>query len=295
MSVGGGATVEVIDLESSRTTCKNLPNFPIDAFASFGGLGFEEKPLVCGGNSNEGFTSKCYTLKDNVWIPSANFNTEIGYAAISPSPYPLTSHKLLVTGGFNDSFLSTFEVLTKEGWKTISPSLPVKTSDHCAVLVNSATIMIIGGFNNEKNTYYFNSQNEKWVQGPQLEQERRYHSCGRIMRDKQTLETSIIVVGGKDQSKNYLSSVEILDERSNVWRQGPELPFEIYGSQMIEDRNGGVVLIGGKAKSGDYLNTLFHLPLAGQDARWRKMEQKLKSAQYRHTAFLIPDDIVECS
>ena len=295
MGVGGGTTVEVIDLESSTTTCKNLPNFPIKVFASFGGLGFEEKPLVCGGYFNGGYTNKCYTLKDNVWIPSADFKINISDAAISTSPYPLSSHKLLVTGGYNGSFLTTFEVLTEEGWKTILPSLPVKTSLHCAVLVNSTTIMIIGGFGNHKNTYYFNSQNAKWVQGPQLKQERRSHSCGRIMRDNQSLETSIIVVGGKDSDGKLLSSVEILDEGSNEWRQGPELPFEIYSSQLAEDRNGGVVLVGGRTKSYDGLNTLFHLPHAGQDARWRNMEQKLKSANNWHTAFLVPDDIVECS
>jgi hypothetical protein len=155
--------------------------------------------------------------------------------------------------------------------------------------------MIIGGFLNEKNTYYFNSQNAEWVQGPQLKQERRYHSCGRIMRNNQRQETSIIIVGGKDKSDKHISSVEILDEGSNVWRQGPKLPFEISWSQLVEDRNGGVVLVGGETKSGDLLNTLFHLPHAGQDARWRKMEQKLKSAQFWLTAFLVPDDIVECS
>jgi hypothetical protein len=293
MGVGGGTTVEVIDLESSRATCKNLPNFPIGVFGSFGGLGFEEKPLVCGGRSNGYYINECYTLKDNVWIQSADFKTKINGAAISPSPYPLTSHKLLATGGFNGSFQTTFEVLTEEGWKTISPSLPLKISFHCAVLVNSTTLMIIGGSNSKKNTYLFNSLNTKWSQGPQLKRERSYHSCGRIMKDNQSQETSIIVAGG--ESRNPLSSVEILDEGSNEWRQGPELPFEISFSQLVEDRNGGVVLVGGRNKSGDYLTTLFHLPHAGQDARWRKMEQKLKSARYWHTAFLVPNDIVECS
>jgi hypothetical protein len=296
MGVGGGTTVEVIDLESSKTTCKNLPNFPIDVFSSFGGLGFEEKPLICGGRTNVGSTNECFTLKDNVWIPSANFKANITSAAISSSPYPLSSHKLLVTGGYSSStLLSTFEVLTKEGWKTISPSLPVKTSDHCAVLVNSTTIMIIGGYRNQKNTHYFNSLNAEWVRGPQLQQERKYHSCGRIMRDSQSQETSIVVVGGMDRSDKHLSSVEILDEGSNEWRQGPALPFEIHGSQMIEDRNGGVVLVGGSTKSYEDLNTLFHLPHAGQDAGWRKMEQKLKSGRSLHTAFLVPDNIVDCS
>jgi hypothetical protein len=105
---------------------------------------------------------------------------------------------------------------------------------------------------------------------------------------------SIIVAGGYDGS-SILSSVEILDEGSNEWQAGPELPFEIDESQMVEDQNGGVVLIGGYSLSGCNLATLYHLPHGGQDAVWTKMEQKMKTGRYSHTAILVPDNIVDCS
>jgi hypothetical protein len=92
-----------------------------------------------------------------------------------------------------------------------------------------------------------------------------------------------------------LSSVEILDEGSNEWQRGPELPFGITESQMVEDQNGGVVLIGGRSSSVFNLDTLFHLPHGGQDAVWTKMEQKMKTGRNEHTAFLVPDNIVDCS
>jgi hypothetical protein len=72
---------------------------------------------------------------------------------------------------------------------------------------------------------------------------------------------SIIVVGG-----SYLSSVEILDEGSNKWQTGPELPFGIEDSQMVEDQIGGVVLIGGRSSLVDNLDTLYQLPHGGLDA-----------------------------
>ncbi len=77
--------------------------------------------------------------------------------------------------------------------------------------------------------------------------------------------------------------------------QGPELPFNIIRSQMVEDQNGGVVLIGGYSLSVDKLDSLHQLPHGGQDAVWTKMEQKMKSGRRLHTAFLIPDNIVDCS
>jgi hypothetical protein len=105
---------------------------------------------------------------------------------------------------------------------------------------------------------------------------------------------SIIVAGGFD-GFSFLSSVEILHEGSNEWQTGPELPFVIAASQMVEDQNGGVVLIGGYSPPIGSLDTLFHLPHGGQDAVWTKMEQKMQTGRRQHTAFLVPDNIVDCS
>jgi hypothetical protein len=58
-----------------------------------------------------------------------------------------------------------------------------------------------------------------------------------------------------------LSSGEILDEGLNEWHAGPELPFDIAASQMVEDQNGGVVLIGGIFPSAGFY---FHLPQEGE-------------------------------
>ncbi len=90
-------------------------------------------------------------------------------------------------------------------------------------------------------------------------------------------------------------SVEILDEGSNEWQTGPEDPSEIVGSQMVEDQNGGVVLIGGLSSSVGILNTLYQLPHGGKDAVWKKMEQKMKTGRYWHTAFMVPANTVDCS
>jgi hypothetical protein len=104
---------------------------------------------------------------------------------------------------------------------------------------------------------------------------------------------SIIVAGGYDDY--LLSSVEILHEGSNEWQTGPELPFAINESQMVEDQNGGVVLIGGQTSSVSNLDTLYQLPHGGQDIVWTKMEQNLKTGRNQHTAFFIPDNIFDCS
>jgi hypothetical protein len=166
------------------------------------------------------------------------------------------------------------------------------------VTVNSTTVMAIGGYQNGQSysgkTFYFTFGEESWTEGPELKNKRDDHSCGKIRRNKESQEMSIIVAGGYDGSSR-LSSVEILDEGSNEWQTGPELPFQIWESQMVEDQNGGVVLIGGDSSSAGTLGTLYQLPHGGQDAVWTKMEQKMKIGRYEHTAFLVPDNFVDCS
>ncbi len=217
----------------------------------------------------------------------------------------LKDAKLLVTGGFDgsggyyDSFnaLNSAEMLTAEGWESNIPSLPVTISAHCMVTVNSTTVMAISGYQNEQysgRTFYFIFGKESWTAGPVLKKKRGFHSCGKIRRNKDSQEMSIIVAGGYDDS-SYLSSVEILDKSSNEWQTGPELPFEIRSSQLVEDQNGGVVLIGGESSSLSNLDTLYQLPHGGQDAVWTKMEQKMKTGRNFHTAFLVPDNVADCS
>ncbi len=211
----------------------------------------------------------------------------------------LQDGKLLVTGGYNVSdVMNSVEMLTEDGWETNIPSLPVTLIGHCMVTVNSTTVMVIGGEQNGQysgKTFYFTFGEESWTEGPELKEERVYHSCGKIRKKKESQEMSIIVAGSASGFSSVFSSVEILDEGSNEWLAGPKLPFGIYFSEMVEDQNGGVVLIGGVSKSSVILDTLYQLPHGGQDAGWTKMEQKMKAGREQHVAFLIPDNIVDCS
>jgi hypothetical protein len=263
---------------------------PAAILNAIGGLGYLKHPIICGGGQNYAWSNKCYSLENNEWVSADSMNTIRVYAAAAQ----LQDGRLLVTGGNN---LNSAEMLTKAGWESNIPSLPVTLEFHCVVTVNSSTVFVIGGF---KDTYYYSSRSfyfnlgeGSWIEGPKLKYERSRLSCGKIRRDKDSQDRSIIVAGGTD-GNFLLSSVEILDERSNEWRTGPELPFGINLSQMVEDQNGGVVLIGGDSTIGR-LDTLYQLPHGGQEAVWTKMEQKLKKGRVQHTAFLVPDNIVDCS
>ncbi len=235
-------------------------------------------------------------MENNKWVSADRWNS----AKTSASSSQLQDGQLIVTGGQNSSLdnLNSAEILTEEGWESTMPALPVTIVDHCMVTVNSTTIIVIGGWQNDKysgKTFYFTFGEESWTDGPKLKNARFWHSCGKIRRNNASQKLTIIVAGGSDRSSSYLSSVEILDDGSNEWQTGPELPFGICWSQMVEAQNGGVVLIGGFSNSDSYLDTLFQLPHGGQDALWTKMEQKLKIGRNHHIAFMVPDNVVDCS
>ena len=88
-----------------------------------------------------------------------------------------------------------------------------------------------------------------------------------------------------------MTSTEILDDGSDQWRPGPELPYGISGAALISDPSGGVVLIGGSP----YLKTILRLSHAGLEAEWELLPKKLKTGRQHHVAFLVPDDVVDCN
>jgi N-acetylneuraminic acid mutarotase len=301
-------TCEVISLHSSAITCKNTPKFPVTLKRAIGGLAFKETPIICGGEQNGTLSNRCYSLVNNQWVSSAGMRSVRDRAAVAQ----LQDGKLLVTGGLLNDYvilttglsesstpLSSAEMLTEEGWKVNIPSLPVTFAGHCMVTVNSTTVMVIGGWQGHfysGKTFYLNIREERWTEGPELKKERFFHTCGKIKRDKESQEMTIIVAGGENGAQ-YFTSVEILNEGSNEWQTGPELPLEVFEPQLIEDQNGGVFLIGGASIREDfsYIDTLYQLPYGGQDAVWTKMKQKLNTARRFYTAFLVPDNTVECS
>jgi hypothetical protein len=141
------ANCEVIDLDSTATTCKNLSNFLASGYGAIGGLGFKENPIICGGVQNGFFSNRCYSLENNEWVSSVRMNSERVHAAAAQ----LQDGKLFLTGGYSGTAnLNSAEVLTKRGWESNVPLLPVTIFFHCMVSVNSTSVMVIGGVQNNQ-------------------------------------------------------------------------------------------------------------------------------------------------
>ena len=297
VGVGKGTdSIEIIDLESPDTNCSNLANFPIMVEGSIGGLWTNNTPIICGGDNYFDQEQSCHVFQDNVWIPFQDMVTKRRASAVTLSPYPNETHRLMLIGlATNYDKDNTGEILTDDGWHQMSKPIPVSIYDHCMVLVNRTTVLVIGGTQNgiyySDRTFYFNTEDEEWVEGPRLLKGRRTMGCGKLRSDESSPQYSIVVTTGMSES-SFVSSSEILDPGANKWRQGPEVRYAMRFASMVEESNGGVLLIGGSSYEINLLDTLFYLPHA--QAEWIELPQKLKVPRSHAVAFLVPDEITNC-
>ncbi len=134
-----------------------------------------------------------------------------------------------------------------------------------------------------------------WKEGPSLLQERDSFGCGRIQLSKNSSGFSIIVAGGYNGA-TFLRTTEVLDQSMQEWKQGPVFPFGICRNRIVEDADGGVVMVGGWVSGGQlHLDTLFRLPHAGQDGKWEELPQKLKIGRWFQIALMLPDHLANCN
>ena len=298
VAVGIGRNeVEVIDLETSSTLCPDIENFPDVVQGAIGMLGPNHQPLICGGVYSTGVSTNCYTLENGHWQLFSLMTEKRRQASIAPSPYPTKDFSLIVTGGYDGSSnLDSSELWSQNAWHQMPAKMPLSNREHCMVQINLTTVMIIGGYNSTylAETYLFNSETEKWMPGPSLQNARHAHNCARIKTQKTQPYFSIIVAGGYD-GRTHLSSVEILDDVNGNWRYGPPLPIPLGWGALVEDPAGGVIMVGGYNAEVTYHDTLYRLPHAGPDASWFKMPQRLQNARHYHVSFLVPEGLANCT
>ena len=292
---GPTGKVEIIDLSSPSSHCMDLPDYVNRTYGSVGGLIHQDYPLICSGIAEQ---NKCYSYMNGAWKVASSMAENRTYAAAAPSPFPEDPFSLIIIGGNTNSSI----YLSDEIWVGSFPDFPLlNINKHCTVKINSTAIMVIGGAHNNgrysNRTYILDTRKNTWEEGPNLLLGRSDLTCAKIRSDKNSSDFSIVVAGG--WIGRTISSTEILDDLTGNWRSGPELPSKMSNCLMVEDSEGGVVIVGGEVDTEDgivlRLDTLFHLNHAGQDGAWVQLPQKLKTPRSRIVAFMVPDSLTSCN
>ena len=178
--------------------CNNWPDFPINVDKSTGGL-IGNTVIICGALFGL-YSSGCYTLTSE----KTTFVTNVSSSAAS---IVLNDNTLWVMS-------SSSELVTLSGIKP-GPDLPMDISQHAIVAINnSCSMFICGGI---CYPYFYNHNENEWIQGPTLIKARRHHAAG-IVNDEVTNEQFVAVTGGSDYFVDSFDSTEILQD--GEWVQG---------------------------------------------------------------------------
>ncbi len=182
------------------------------------------------------------------------------------------------------------------------PDLPVATFAHCICMIESiSTAIIMGGFNNTGKIWFYNfeSPEQGWVPGPDLNQRRAGHVAGVIKDSEDENKTFVITAGGNYDGRG-LKSTEILEVGSSAdsemkWIKGPDLPFRICtASSVVTPDDKSFLSVGGwnsdEQKTED---SIYKLQCHNLKWEWKKMDQKLKVARYAHIAAFVPDSVLD--
>ena len=261
------------------------------------GLTFDNVPYIDGTDQ-----VNAWIFQNGTWLSTFPLMFGVYYGAVTNPPFPfnLNSSLLAIGGKNNDAFTSgtLFSMLlTKSGWQLLKVNLPTIVYGHCMILTDSATVWVIGGCSGfcafQNQVHLLNPETLTWSRGPDLMRGRTYHTCSMILKNASGQEQTKIVVGGYSISnQEFLDSVEVYDDQSNMWVSGPQLSIKISNGAMITDQNLGIILVGGNSEN-KLLDTFYRLKNSG--SQWERMQIKLKTPRADPTAFYIPNNITNCN
>ena len=113
-------------------------NYPFDVWDAAGGYSNSASSVtICGGSDGSLERSECYTLENGKWALAGSLDNARKKHGAS---YITTG--LWMTGGFNDLWLASTELLLPDGKVTSGPNLPEARYGHCQRLHQDSTFII---------------------------------------------------------------------------------------------------------------------------------------------------------
>ena len=102
------------------------------------------------------------------------------------------------------------ESKTEDGFE-----LPFGMSGHCSVLINSTTVMVLGGNDGTKSTYFIDLETFQVTPGPEMQDARHSFGCAVFEHNQQSF---VIASGGYP----YTDLTEFLNLDSKIlrWSRG---------------------------------------------------------------------------
>jgi len=96
------SSVEIIDLSPQNLLCDSLPDFPRKIGYAFGGLGYQNEPIICGGlDENEIVRSDCSSYTDSGWQPYGRLTRARAFGSYSFDLNNFGKGRIFFSGGWH--------------------------------------------------------------------------------------------------------------------------------------------------------------------------------------------------
>jgi len=229
----------------------NIEPYPITkAYGLAGAVSaiVDDKLHVCGGGPREGVDS-CHALHGSAWHGTPNLATPRHNAGSSA-----WQGGWLVTGGADmNTRHPTSELYTGGAWTT-GPAMEEKTffsreplmgvEGHCQVTAGGRVIVAGGRTlpNAVSTGATFSWDGSTWSQLASMKTIRAHHAC--VEKDG-----LLYAMGGENRFDRKLKSVEMLNLATEVWSDGPDLPYDVDYVQAV-NIHGDIYVVGGEGSGG---------------------------------------------
>lgn len=121
-------------------------------------------------------------------------------------------------------------------WRSLTTIMDIGRGGHTATVLNSQSILFVGGTQGSSQASIYNISEEKWIEGAQSEQIRDSHTA-TLMKDGR-----VLITGGGISTL----SAEIYDPNTQLWTSAGDMNISRREHTATALKNGKVLIIGGQ-------------------------------------------------
>ena len=217
-----------------------------------GMLNTPREDILIGGGCDDKTSAEIFSWEKNGWFKVSPMNEK----HVNASSF-IYKDQLFVLGGRSTKAIETLDLsVLPLKWRKFPRELPYRCDDFQTVVCQQ-TVIHIGGYNYEK---YEESDmiSELQLTSPsscfmkelcQMPEQRDRHSA-------EVFEDKVLILGGYNDSDDYLDSVLEFDPKRNKCKEMSKLPVPLMRMATVRWREEAVVL-GGCNKEGETVNDVF--------------------------------------
>ena len=213
------------------------------------------KVLIVGGRTTADGTGATYPTRVEIFDPKTVSWTSTGAISAGRANHTATllpSGKVLVTGGYKSSYLSSSVLYDPVAGVWIATgSLATSRAFHTATLLSTGKVLVTGGYNGSflAGTEIYNPATGTWSGSGTMASARRNHTATPVAGDK------ILIVAGASSATSLPTVTEFFDPATGTCTTGPALVFsrELHTATPLP--SGAVLVAGGSNSYGGYLGS----------------------------------------